>query len=114
EERRFEQLRRQRSGIDGDERVARARAGVMNRFRDELFAGARLADDENVRARRRSEANEIEHLSHRVALADDVRVSVFLGELAAEPLVLAREASLFERFVDRENDFFVLEWFRDV
>ena len=87
----------------------------MDRFGDELLARARLAGDQNVRARRRSEADhELEHLPHRLALSDDVRVRVLLGELGFEPLVLVRQPPLLERLVDGEDDFFVLERLGDV
>ena len=108
------QLRRQRAGVDGDEGVARARAGVMDRLRDELLAGARLALDEDVRARRRGLADEVEDLPHDLALADDVGVGVLLGELFLETLVLGGEAALLERLVHREDDFLVLERLGDV
>ena len=53
EELRLEQVLGDRAAVDRDEPVRAARAGVMDRARDDLFAGARLAGDEDrARCRR--------------------------------------------------------------
>ena len=87
---------------------------VMEGLGDQLLAGAALAEDEHVALRRRGQADEVEDLLHRRALADDLVEAVALLELLLERAVLARQAALFEAFADGEQDLFVLERLGDV
>ena len=69
----LEQVLRDRRGVDRDERPGRARAVPVQRARDELLAGARLAGDEHRRVRLRQPADRAEHLLHRRRLAQHLR-----------------------------------------
>ena len=69
----LEQLARDRGGIEGDERAARSRAVSMQRPRDQLLAGARLAGDEHREVRSAEPPDCPEHLLHRGRRADDPR-----------------------------------------
>jgi hypothetical protein len=75
------------TGVDGDERLARAwRCGVQPP-RDDLLAGAVVAGDEHVRVGRRDLLEESADRLHRARFAEHRRKSV-----ASEPLVLGFES----------------------
>src|SRR5688572_6881482 len=64
------QLARQRAAIDGDE-LAWASTRAMNGLRDELLAGARLAEDQHGALRTRDFLDLLVHGLHRRRLADE-------------------------------------------
>jgi hypothetical protein len=80
----------------------------VDRFGDELFAGAGLAGDENGGARGRHLADHIEQLHHALAFADDVGEAVALLESPFEVSVLIFEAPLGNHAVDLDDEFFVV------
>ena len=88
----FEQVLRNRRGVQRDERSVRARAVPVQRPRDELLAGARFAGDQHGRGRMRQAADRAEHVLHRGRLAEH------LGRLG-DALVLRRAAA--QAFLDR-------------
>src|SRR5690606_17212708 len=65
EELRFEQLARDRRRVHGDELAMRPGTVLVQRTRDELLAGARLAGDQHRRARLREPPDRAEHVLHR-------------------------------------------------
>ena len=66
----LEQVLRDRGGVDGDERAARARAVLVQRTRDQLLARARLAGDEHGDDALAQAADGAEHVLHRGGLAE--------------------------------------------
>ena len=77
EEVRLEEVGRERAGVDRHERPGGARREPVERLRDELLAGAALADDEDRRARGRRLPDRLEDPLHRRRAADE------LAEVAA-------------------------------
>ena len=115
EERRLEQIRRQVAGVDGDERALRARRVGVNRARDQLLAGAALALDENRRSARRRLDDQVEHLPHPRAPADDVgELVVPLLDVLAQVAVLVHQPPPLHRVADDDQHFVVLERLGDV
>src|SRR6185436_7362276 len=72
EEFRFEQFGRKIRGVHGDERLVRAQALVMNRARDQLFAGAALSGDQHGASGRRDLFYERKYFTHLLAASDDL------------------------------------------
>src|SRR5690606_28810095 len=62
---RLDQLARNRSAVEHDERLVLARARVVQRTRDHLLAGAGLAGDEAREITRRDLLEVREDLAHR-------------------------------------------------
>jgi hypothetical protein len=87
---------------------------MVDRLRHQLLAGAALAEDEDVRARRGGQTDEVEDLRHRLRLADDVVEAVAPRQLGAQLAVLAAQLALFEAAADGEQHFLVLERLGDV
>ena len=73
EQRGLEQIRRQVARVHGDERALGPRRVGVDRARDQLLAGAALALNEDRRPARRRLDDQVEHLTHPRAPADDVR-----------------------------------------
>ena len=63
EELRLDQILRQRRAVHLDERLLRARRVVVDRVRDQLLAGARLAAQQHRRVRRRDLRDLLVHLA---------------------------------------------------
>ena len=78
----------QRRGADLDERLLGARRVVVDRVRDHLLAGARLAADEHRGVGPRHLRHLLVDLLDRRAVADDVAERVALAQLVAQVLVL--------------------------
>src|SRR5262249_45439900 len=72
EELAFEQIERNRRGIQLDERAAAPRADVVNRARNQFLAGAGFALDEHRALSPRDQFDLFEHRLERRALADDL------------------------------------------
>ena len=68
----LEQARRQRRGAHPDERAVAPRAEVVDRARDQLLAGARLAEEQDRAVGRRHGLDRLQHLPQRGAGADDL------------------------------------------
>jgi len=62
---RFDQVRRNRAAVDRDERAARSRASLMDRFRDKLLASTGFAGDKNRRFGWRDLVDHPIHVLHR-------------------------------------------------
>ena len=69
----FEELARDRGGIERDERLGRPRAVTMQGPRNQLLSGARLAGDEHREVRSGQPSDRTEHLLHRGRRPDDSR-----------------------------------------
>ena len=115
EERRLEEVRRQVAGVDGDERAVRARGIGVNRARDQLLAGAALALDENRRTARRRLDDQVEHLTHLRAAADDVgELVVALLDVLPQRPVLGHQPPPLHGVADDDQHLVVLEGLGDV
>ena len=68
----LQQLRRNRSGVQRDERLARTRRLVVQRMRDQFLAGAGLAGDQHRQRRLRQAADRAEQRAHRRRVADQL------------------------------------------
>ena len=79
------------AAVDRDEAAAAARRRVVDRARDELLAGAGLADEEHGGGRLRGLVEQAEHLLHDRARADHRPEPVAVADLGAERLVLTLE-----------------------
>ncbi len=69
----LEQALGQRAAVDRHDGKVPPRAGGVDRPRDELLAGAALAADQHGRVGPRHRGDQLEHLAHRCAVADDLR-----------------------------------------
>ena len=81
----------QRRAAHLDERLLGAQRVVVDRVRDELLAGARLAADQHRRVRLGDLRDLLVHLAHRSARADDVREVVALAQLLPQVRVLVEQ-----------------------
>ena len=97
-----------------NDRSERERVGV-DRPRHQLLAGAALALDENRRSARRGLDDQVEHLPHPLAAADDVAELVIpLLDVLAQAAVLVHQAPPLQRVADDDQHFVVLERLGDV
>ena len=88
---------------------------LMERARHELLAGAALAVDQNRRAARRRLHDQVEHLLHPRAAADDLAEAVGVRlQVLAERAVLGDEPALREGVAHDGQHFVVLERLGDV
>ena len=89
----------ERGAAHGDERPLLGVRRVVDRARDELLAGARLAADQHRRARRRDRADLLPDVADRRALAEDLAgVRTTCGELdQLRARLAARERGLHDR-----------------
>ena len=83
----LDQFPRQTGAVHRHQRLPRPRAELMNRPRDQLFAGATFSGDEHRRLRRRDLAHRLQHLLHGRRFADDIFQPVFSVELLPQRLV---------------------------
>src|SRR5262249_43553473 len=89
EELALEERRRQRRAVEGDEGRLAPERHAVDRAREELLAGAALAEDEHARVRRRDASDERQELLHRRRLADDLGHAADALDLVAEAPHLA-------------------------
>ncbi len=68
---RFQQLLRQRAAVDSDKRLAGARTGGMDRFRQHLFSCAALSIDQHADVRLRHHVRLLQQTLHQRAAGDD-------------------------------------------
>src|SRR3984893_1477956 len=68
----FEKAQRNGCAVHLYKRLILARAQVVNCASDHLFAGARLALDEDRRVRRRNDSNALEHSFQPLTIANDL------------------------------------------
>ncbi len=92
-----------RGAVDLDERPLGALAVVVQRVGDELLAGTVLALHEDVRVAARDALDELEHLVHLLALADDVAEAELALELLLEQLVLAYQLAALDRALEHRQ-----------
>ena len=95
--------------FDLDERHVALGAAVMDRARDHLLAGARLAGDEHGALRLRDELGALNHFLHGAASPDDAVLVEFGAALADQVLALRSQALVFERVADQREQLFDLE-----
>ena len=88
EELRFDERVRQGRAAHLDERLGRPLRVVVNRLRDQLLAGARLAADEDGGVGARDLRHLLADAVHRAAGAQDVREVVALAQFPLQPDVL--------------------------
>ena len=69
----------------------------MDRARDQLLAGARLAGDEHAGIGARNLLHQTEDLLDVVAFADDVFEAILVAQFAAQEAVLAEQRLLRQR-----------------
>jgi len=67
----LQQVRRNRTAIEHDERTLGPRAALVKRVRDELFAGTSFALDEDGDVRGRRAVDDRVELPHRQARPDE-------------------------------------------
>jgi len=99
---RFNQLRRDRSAVQRDERAARPRTALMQRAGYELFSGASLAENADARFTGGYALHLRHHAAHGFTLPDDL---VF-AEAALQVAILAFQASEPQRVLHGEKQFF--------
>ena len=112
EQLRLDQAVGQRRAAHLDERLLRAQRAVVDRVRDQLLAGARLAADQRGRVGAGDLGDLLEDLPHRTAAADQVREVVALAQLLPQvrvlvdqrPLVLLDQAVNLHRLRDHRRD----------
>ena len=94
---------------------SRPRGVLVQRPRDELLAGAALAVDQNRRPARRGLDDEVEHLAHARAAADDLAEPVRARlQVLTQRAVLGDEPALRQRVAQHDQHFVVLERLGDV
>ncbi len=108
EQLRFQQVLRDRRGVQGDEGLLRAWAVLVQRARHELLAGARFARDQHGHVRLRQAADGAEHLLHRRRMAQD------LGRLGGQRLDAGFAQALFESAPDQRHRLVDVEWLGQV
>ena len=86
----------------------------VERLRDQLFAGAALAGDEDGRVSLRDLADGLVDLLHRRRVADDALGLHQRADLVAQHLDLLREVLVIEGPLDRMGDLVELERLGDV
>ena len=72
----FDQLFRNRRAVHFDERLRRARAGRVNRVRDQFLAGAAFAEDQHAAVGGGHQRQLLAQRLHRHAFADDAQLGV--------------------------------------
>jgi hypothetical protein len=96
----LEDLLRERGAVEGVERPLGAVALPVERARDELLAGAALAEDEHARHRRRDALDHLVDGAHLLALPDQLPVRRQPLELGLELAVLLLHRELREELGD--------------
>src|SRR2546428_14053793 len=86
----------------------------MDRAGDDFLAGAALAREEDRALRRGDFPDELDHLAHCAALADETFEIILRLHLAAEHLRLPDELPVLEEPVDLREEFVEGERLQDV
>ena len=95
---------RQRGAVDGDQPPVLPVAHAMDGARDHLLAGPALAQDQDVAVGRGDAVNQVAHLLHRRALADDAARLVPRAELFLERLMVALQGHVLQQPLDPQQD----------
>ena len=104
----FDQLRRNCGTIDLDERRGSARAERVNRARHELLTGAVIPRDQNPRRRGRDLFDQADHVTNRLARADDL---VLRADFLLEPYVFGDEHDVLQGVPQRQQNAIGVERF---
>ena len=83
EQLRLEQRLRHRAAVERHQRPLAPQRVEVNRLRDQLLAGARLAGQQDRAVGPGDGLDHLEHVEHRLAAADDVRELVRRGRASA-------------------------------
>ena len=86
----FDQLFRNRRAVHFDERLIDAGTVLMNRVRNQLFAGTAFSENQDPAVRSRHQTKLLAQRFHRNALADDAQLAVAFFQ----PLDLALQLAL--------------------
>ena len=96
EQLRFDEIGRHGGAVHGHERFVTPRAPLVNRARDELLAGAGLAEDADARLARRDAIDLRHHAAHRVTRPHDlVAADPTMQPLRPEALAEAQRTGTF-------------------
>jgi hypothetical protein len=98
----FEQRVLDGGTVEGDQRLPRPRAVVVDRLRDQLFAGPALTGDEHGGLHRGGGEHRAKHLLHLGCATDDVVDLVAFADFGAEVFDLADELGFLGRLVERD------------
>src|ERR1700682_479810 len=90
----FEKAQRNGCAIHLYKRLTLARAQVVNCASDYLFAGARLALDEDRRVRRRNDSNALEHSFQPRTISNDLFKIVLQPDFVLQVKLLLRQPLL--------------------
>src|SRR5437867_2300819 len=90
----FEKAQRNGCAIHFYKRLTLDRAQVVNRASDHLFAGARLALDEDRRVRRRNDSNALEHSLQPRTIPNDLFEIVLKPDFVFQVKLLLRQSVL--------------------
>src|SRR5262249_42323647 len=88
----FQQIGRYRAGIEDHEGPFAPRRAQVNRFRNQLFAGAGFAFEQHGRARRADAAEQIENLAHAPRAAEQALELRIRRRAHGDALVFADQA----------------------
>ena len=97
----FDHALGQRAAVDGHERPAAARRGLVDRARQQLLAGAALGLDQDVALVAREVAHGLQHPAHRARLRDHPLERLAAAELALELAVAHAQPPPLERALQR-------------
>ena len=86
----------------------------MDRLRDQFFSGSALARDQNRGVGRCDADDASEHFANHRRASDDVFEFVAVLELAREERDFAREATIFERLLNFDEELLLRKRFLDV
>ena len=103
-----------RRAVDRDERERRARAELMDRLRDQLLAGARLAGDEHRRRGGRRQFDHLVNLPHLRAVPDERSEGAVFAKLTAQRLHLAHRLEPLDDFVEQHLQSMDLDRLRQI
>ena len=113
EERALQQVNRQGAGIDRYKGAIGARAGGMNGLGHQFLAGATLTGDQHGGTTGGDLRDQVHHLMHLLALADDVGQGIAL-QGAAELDVFKLQARFVKRVADLQQQLVVVPRLGDI
>ncbi len=100
----LQEILRKNPAIHGNPRLVCPAAQVVNRPGDQLLAGAALSLDEDCCLAVRHLCNELEHILHDLALADDLLESITLFQFFAEPFHLIAKLAILQGLAYNKKD----------
>ncbi len=108
----LEQRLGQRGTVDRDEWKLPARRGIVHGARDQLFAGARFAEDQHGADRLGDVADQLEDVAHPRALAEDAVERRLFVQLPAKRGDFVFERPLAQRPLHHELQVFEIDRLR--